>query len=166
MYLVKNTDIPAIGCCIPRKCAKLDAQITGGIIMTDRPMAAVILLIVGSMFYTLGGVAVARLAPRFAGTPAMQGAIEPNWAAAASMAIGVVCSVAIIAGALLTHTGVRRNMRLGSIISILSGVVGFSNTLGGLWIGLVLVLIGNLLTLRWKQKSISSMENATPALQA
>ena len=136
--------------------------------MTDRPMAAVILLVVGSMFYTFGGVAVGILArtPQFVPGPGIQGAIEPNWAATSAIVTGVVCSVAIVVGALLAHTGVKRKIRLGSFMSILFSIVGFGNTFGGLWIGLVLVLAGNLLALRWKPKSLSSTASATPARQA
>ncbi len=136
--------------------------------MTDRPMAAVILLVIGSIFYTFGGVAVGMLvrAPRFVPGPGIGGAIEPNWAATSAIVTGVVCSVAIVASALLAHTGVKRRIRLGSFMSILFSIVGFGNTFGGLWIGLVLVLAGNLLALRWKPKSLSPTASATPARQA
>ena len=126
--------------------------------MTDKPMTAIVLLITGSVFYTFGGVTVGLLAKTPTGLargPGMNAAFEPNWAAITALATGIVCSVAIVICALLIYTGVKRNIRIGSFTSILFSIVGFGNTIGGLFIGLGLVLAGNVLALVWSQKQIS-----------
>lgn len=124
----------------------------------NRPMNAVVLLMIGSVFYTLGGVAAGILATAPTGlarSPWMDVTLEPNWTATAALTTGVVCSLAVVLGALLTYTGVKRNIRLGSFISIMFGIAGIGNTLGGgLFIGLGLVAAGNVLALVWKPKEL------------
>ena len=124
----------------------------------NRPMNAVVLLMIGSVFYTLGGVAAGIYATAPTGlarSPGMDVTLQPNWTATAALATGVVCSVAVVLGALLTYTGVKRNIRLGSFISILFGIAGIGNTLGGgLFIGLGLVVAGSVLALVWKQEEL------------
>ncbi len=74
-------------------------------------MTAVVLLMIGSAFYTFGGVAVGMLTKTPAGFTRVPGTgvtVEPNWAAVTAIATGVVCSVAIVFGALLTYTGVKK----------------------------------------------------------
>lgn len=134
----------------------------------SKPLTAVILLIIGSAFYTFGGVAIGiltKVPTRSVPGPGMEEvAIEPNWSAVTAIITGVVCSVAIVIGALLTYTGVKRRIRLGSFVSILFSIVGFGSTFGGLLIGLVLVILGNVLALTWKpkEKSPSSTEDSAP----
>ena len=62
--------------------------------------------------------------------------------------------VAIVFGALLTYTGVKKKIRIGSVVSILFSVAAFGSTFGGLLIGLVLVIVGNVLALLWKPKKM------------
>ncbi|MFH0848399.1 MAG: hypothetical protein V1857_02720 [archaeon] len=130
----------------------------------SKPLTAFILLIIGSAFYTFGGVAVGimtRPPIRSAPGPGMEEvAVEPNWSAITAMATGIVCSVAIAVGALLTYTGVKKVIRLGSFVSILFSIVGFGNTFGGLLIGLALVIVGNVLLLAWKPKEKSPNESS------
>ena len=125
--------------------------------MTEKPMTAVVLLMIGSAFYTFGGVAVGMLTKTPAGFTRVPGTgvtVEPNWAAVTAIATGVVCSVAIVFGALLTYTGVKKKIRIGSVVSILFSVAAFGSTFGGLLIGLVLVIVGNVLALLWKPKKM------------
>lgn len=124
----------------------------------NRPMGAVVLLMIGSVFYTLGGVAagIYAMAPTgLARSPGMDVALEPNWTAIAALATGVVCSVAVVLGACLIYTGVKRNIRLGLFISMLFGIAGIGNTLGGgLFMGPALVVAGSALALVWKPKDL------------
>jgi hypothetical protein len=130
----------------------------------SKSLTAFILLIIGSAFYTFGGVAVGvltRVPIRTSPGPGMEdSAIEPNWSAITAIATGIVCSVAIAVGALLTYTGVKRMVRLGSFVSILFSIVGFGSTFGGLVIGLALVIVGNVLALAWKPKDKSLNEDS------
>jgi hypothetical protein len=129
-------------------------------------MKAVVLLMIGSVFYAFGGVAAEMLAKTSTGptrSPGMDVTLEPNWAAITALAIGVVCGAAIVIGALLTYTGVKRNIRLGSIISIMFSIAGISNTVGGgLFVGLGLVLAGNVLSLVWKPKELPPQPTSAP----
>jgi hypothetical protein len=113
---------------------------------------------IGSVFYTLGGVAagIYAMAPTgLARSPGMDVALEPNWTAIAALATGVVCSVAVVLGACLIYTGVKRNIRLGLFISMLFGIAGIGNTLGGgLFMGPALVVAGSALALVWKPKDL------------
>lgn len=124
----------------------------------NRPMGAVVLLMIGSVFYTLGGVAagIYAMAPTgLARSPGMDVALEPNWTAIAALATGVVCSVAVVLGACLIYTVVKRNIRLGLFISMLFGIAGIGNTLGGgLFMGPALVVAGSALALVWKPKDL------------
>jgi len=113
---------------------------------------------IGSVFYTLGGVAAGMLARSSTGlvrSPGRDVTLEPNWTATAALITGVVCSVAVVLGALLIYTGIKRNIRLGSVISIMFSVAGLSNTIGGgLFIGLGLVVAGNVLARLWKPEEL------------
>lgn len=132
----------------------------------NRPMGAVVLLMIGSVFYTLGGVAAGIYATAPAGlarSPGMEVTLEPNWTAIAALATGVVCSVAVVLGACLTYTGVKRNIRFGSFISMLFGIAGTVNTLGGaLFIGPALVVAGSVLALVWKPKELPPQPTSAP----
>jgi len=146
--------------------SKFFSQDYAGVAVMNRPMGAVVLLMIGSVFYTIGGVAagIYAMAPTgLARSPGMDATLEPNWTAITALAMGIACSVAVVLGACLTYTGIKRNIRLGSFISMLFGIAGIGNTLGGaLFLGPALVAAGSMLALIWKPKELPPQPTGAP----
>jgi hypothetical protein len=64
--------------------------------------------------------------------------------------LGLVWGILVIIGAALTYTGKTRNVRAGSIMGLVFGILSLLEVAGGLYIGFILTLVGSILGLLWK----------------
>jgi hypothetical protein len=139
--------------------------------MVDRPRTAVILLIAGGAFYIVGGFAAAMLVGAIGafvgGLGAKGAAAQAQQTATIAIATGLLSGVTIIISAILANTGSKTKVRIGAILAIVFSLIGIINTLGGLLIGLVLVIVGSVLALIWKPEEVrtQSAQATTPTSQ-
>jgi hypothetical protein len=65
-------------------------------------------------------------------------------------AIGIICGVSIIGGAVLQYSGDRSKAKRGSILILIATILGIPGTVFGMFVGGVLSLAGAYLGLVWK----------------
>jgi hypothetical protein len=117
---------------------------------------AVYLSIVGGVFYIVGGLITAFIVTALGGF--LSGLGAPGYTkesvlseAGFLFAFGVIIGLIIIAVSLtLLRSDNLRNRRIGSIINIIVAILGAINTLGGLLIGLILVIVGSAIAITGK----------------
>jgi hypothetical protein len=123
--------------------------------MGEKPTAAFILSLLGAIFYLIGGLAVAALASLALLIPIAGVAIF------AVGLVGLISGVIMIVGATMINSSDKGKVRTGSILVLVFLLVGAIFTIGGLFIGFLLALIGSILGLTWSP-SVSSVAPPAP----
>jgi hypothetical protein len=123
--------------------------------MSEKPTAAFVLSLLGAIFYLIGGLGVAALASL---------ALLIPFAGVAIFAVGLVgliSGIIMIIGATMINSSDKGRVRTGSILVLVFLLVGAIFTIGGLFIGFLLALIGSILGLTWSP-SIPSVAVPVP----
>ncbi len=112
--------------------------------VANKPTAAMVLSIIGGIFYLLIGIILVGL-----------GAVLGSFigglgiGVAAIGGIGLVSGIIIIVGAAIMNTSDKSKVRMGSILVLVFTLIGAVFTFGGVVIGFILALIGSVLGLTW-----------------
>ena len=69
---------------------------------------------------------------------------------AAGGAVGLVCGIIIIVGAVMMNSSDKSRVRTGAIIVLVLTIIGALFTVGGFVIGGILAFVGSILGLTWK----------------
>jgi zinc-ribbon domain len=120
--------------------------------MAERPTAAFILSLLGAIFYLIGGLGVAAIASIALIIPIAGLAIF------AIGLVGIVSGVIMLIGAAMMNSSDKGRVRTGSVLVLVFLLIGAIFTIGGLFIGFLLALIGSIIGLTWNP--------TTPPMQA
>src|SRR5437879_13504469 len=113
--------------------------------------AAMVLCVVGGLFYMLGGFAGGTLImiyETFLRYGISASALDNQdffWILELSIVIGVITGSMIIVGGVMMNSKLAERRRLGLRIAVIGTVAGLVNTLGGAVLGALLSLIGCIL---------------------
>jgi len=130
----------------------------------DRPLAAAILIIIGGVFYIIGGFVAAVitgwLGELAAGIGVSGVSREVEETVVTVISTGFISGGGIIVGALLVWTGSRRKVLAGGATALIFSLIGIVNTIGGIVVGFVLTLVGSILAFTWKKQNTHSLSRA------
>jgi hypothetical protein len=118
--------------------------------VAEKPTAAFVLSLIAGIIYILAGIATAILATIVGSLVSFAGMGGIGLAGAALGAVGLVCGIIMIIGAVMMNTSVQSRVRTGAILVLVLTIIGAFFTLGGFGIGGILGLIGSILGLVWK----------------
>ena len=124
--------------------------------MSQRLAPAVILLVVGGALYIAGGLAVALLVASGRISAYQMFGRQAVEVTVLTVVTGFISGVAIIICAFAVNTGIKSYVRAGSIIAIIISLWLFGGSFGGLFVGLILVIVGSVLALIGKPKEVST----------
>ena len=136
--------------------------------------AAMVLCVVGGLFYMLGGFAGGTLImiyETFLRYGISASALDNQdffWILELSIVIGVITGSMIIVGGVMMNSNLAERRRLGLRIAVIGTVAGLVNTLGGAVLGALLSLIGCILGTTYKEPrpmgsaAIPSLSPASP----
>jgi hypothetical protein len=115
--------------------------------MADKPTAAFVLSLIGGIFILIGGLVTIAVGSFIGGLGFGFGGA----AIAAFGAVGLICGLLTILGAVWINSGEQGKVRNGSIMVLIFSILSliFAAT-GGFFIGFLLGLIGAILGLTWK----------------
>jgi hypothetical protein len=121
---------------------------------------AMMLCIVGGIFYMIGGLFGGFFIAGYEAYVATRGILTDTvfeqvfWILELSIIVGVVTG-AIIIGGVLMHSNNPRRRRLGGVFAIVGMVAGAVNTLGGVLFGIILTILGSIVWLTYKEPQVS-----------
>jgi MFS family permease len=126
----------------------------------ERPTAAFVLILIGGILilinaalFIYAGAIAEEAAKELDITGMYPGLAEIIGAALLTIGIvGLVFAILVIIGSVLVYSGVPGRVKAGSILAIVFGILSIIIG-GGIFIGLILALIGGILGLRWKPRT-------------
>jgi len=118
--------------------------------------AAMVLTIIGGVFYIIGGIVAGAIVGAGLGFLAgLSGSPNPVQTATSALIIGIevglFSGIIIIIGGVLIHAKSRKVRVVGGVLAIVGMLVGVINTFGGLLIGLILTLLGSIFGFLYKE---------------
>ena len=126
---------------------------------------AMVLCIVGGIFYMIGGLFGGFFIAGYEAYVATRGILTDTvfeqvfWILELSIIVGVATGALIIIGGVLMHSNNPKRRRLGGIFAIIGMLAGAVNTLGGVLFGITLTIVGSIVGLMYKEP-----QPATPTL--
>jgi len=118
--------------------------------VAEKPTAAFILSLVGGIFYLLAGIVIAAIAAFIGALASFASMGAVGLGVAAGGAVGLVCGIIIIIGAVMMNSSDKSRVRTGAIIVLVLTIIGALFTVGGFVIGGILAFVGSILGLTWK----------------
>ncbi|HYC11656.1 MAG TPA: hypothetical protein VEC02_03240 [Nitrososphaerales archaeon] len=118
--------------------------------MAEKPTAAFVLSLIGGIIYLLVGIVIAVIAAFLGALASFADMGAVGLGVAAVGAVGLVCGIIMIIGAVMMNSSERSRVRTGAILVLILTIVGAFFTIGGFVIGFILALIGSILGLTWK----------------
>ena len=123
---------------------------------------ALVLCIIGGIFYMIGGLFGGFIIAGYEAYVATQGTFTDTifeqvfWIVELSLVVGVVTGTIIIVGGVLMNSNNPKRRRLGGIFAIVGMLAGAVNTVGGILIGLILTIVGSIVGLRYKDHQVKT----------
>jgi len=118
--------------------------------VAEKPTAAFVLSLIGGIIYLLVGIVIAVIAAFLGALASFADMGAVGLGVAAVGAVGLVCGIIMIIGAVMMNSSERSRVRTGAILVLILTIVGAFFTIGGFVIGFILALIGSILGLTWK----------------
>lgn len=114
----------------------------------EKPTAAFILSLIGGVFILVGGVGYAYFGAICGG---LVGMFAPGMGALIFlyMALGLICGIVVIIGAIMINSADPSKVKTGSILVLVFSIISLISG-GGYYVGVILGIVGGILGLVWK----------------
>lgn len=129
-----------------------------------RPTTAFALCLVAGIIYLIVGVIIAAASSQVGSITAVSGISNIQTLVAIVGGVGAACGVVMIVGSILMNSDTKSRVRTGAVLVLIFAIVGALFTAGGLFIGIILALIGSILGLMWKGPEPTQMPSAAPTI--
>ncbi|MEM2098540.1 MAG: hypothetical protein QXU99_02170 [Candidatus Bathyarchaeia archaeon] len=121
--------------------------------MEEKPTAALVLSLLGSVFIIIGGLIYAVIFNILGGILGFFGFTGLEGMMRILGILGILWGVLALIGALMMNSGDKNKVRTGSILVLIFSILSWFGAAGGLIIGFLLGLIGSILGLTWNPPS-------------
>jgi hypothetical protein len=117
--------------------------------MAEKPTAAFVLSLLGSIFIIIGGLIYAVIFSIIGGVFDFIGLGGLGAMAMIIGVLGIVWGIITLVGAIMMNSEDKGKVRTGAILVLIFSILSWFGAAGGLFIGFLLGLIGSILGLTW-----------------
>jgi hypothetical protein len=117
--------------------------------MAEKPTAAFVLSLLGSIFIIIGGLIYAVIFSFIGGIFDFIGFGELGAMAMIIGVLGIVWGILALVGAIMMNSEDKNKVRTGAILVLIFSILSWFGAAGGFFIGFLLGLIGSILGLTW-----------------
>jgi hypothetical protein len=117
--------------------------------MAEKPTAAFVLSLLGSIFIIIGGLIYAVIFSIIGGVFDFIGFGGLGAMAMIMGVLGIVWGILTLVGAILMNSEDKGRVRTGAILVLIFSILSWFGAAGGIFIGFLLGLIGSILGLTW-----------------
>jgi hypothetical protein len=117
--------------------------------MAEKPTAAFVLSLLGSIFIIIGGLIYAVIFSIIGGLFDFIGFGGLGGAIMIMGVLGIVWGILALVGAIMMNSEDKNKVRTGAILVLIFSILSWLGAAGGLFIGFLLGLIGSILGLTW-----------------
>jgi hypothetical protein len=117
--------------------------------MAEKPTAAFVLSLLGSIFIIIGGLIYAVIFSIIGGVFDFIGFGGLGAMAMIMGVLGIVWGILTLVGAIMMNSEDKGRVRTGAILVLIFSILSWLGAAGGIFIGFLLGLIGSILGLTW-----------------
>ncbi len=117
--------------------------------MAEKPTAAFVLSLLGSIFIIIGGLIYAVIFSIIGGVFDFIGFGGLGAMTMLIGVLGIVWGILVLVGAIMMNSEDKNKVKTGSILVLIFSILSWAGAAGGIFIGFLLGLIGSILGLTW-----------------
>jgi hypothetical protein len=124
--------------------------------MTEKPTAAFVVSLLGSIFIIIGGLVYAVIFSIIGGIFDFIGLGGLGDMAMIMGMLGIIWGILALIGAIMMNSTDKNKVKTGSILVLIFSILSWFGAAGGFFIGFLLGLIGSILGLTWNPSRFES----------